>query len=338
MDPQQQHQQQSEDPYAILGVSRDASAAQIKSAYRKAALRYHPDKAPMDQKEQANVQFAKIANAYEILSDESKRSQQYSPSSSSNTAPYNPSHHFHDPFEVFRHVFREEFGGPTATFDMQDDDPFSNNPFAGNPLMRRRRDSSRPQDAIYDPFRDDPFFNGGSMFGGPRRRDSRRPNPGGLFGSMFGGFDDMFDSMQRDLEQQQQRGNNNNNNNSSSYFYSSSSTSFGGGQDGQSVTTQTTRRIVNGKEEVVTERIVRNADGTVDRQILDNPNATVDQPPALPEMEEWEEKRRQEMERALFPWRASQQRQEEEKKESRNTSNASHEQDAANQGRRRGGW
>ncbi|KAL4933383.1 DnaJ domain protein [Aspergillus undulatus] len=61
------------DLYGILGVSEDATPEQIKSAYRKLALKHHPDKAPEDAKEEANQQFQKIAFAYAILSDEKRR-------------------------------------------------------------------------------------------------------------------------------------------------------------------------------------------------------------------------------------------------------------------------
>lgn len=60
------------DPYNVLGVKRDATPAQIKQAYRKLALRSHPDvnKAP-----DAEEQFTKIANAYAILSDPKERAK-----------------------------------------------------------------------------------------------------------------------------------------------------------------------------------------------------------------------------------------------------------------------
>ncbi|KAE8379925.1 DnaJ domain-containing protein [Aspergillus bertholletiae] len=61
------------DLYEALGVPGDATADQIKSAYRKLALKHHPDKAPEDQKEEANKKFQQIAFAYAILSDERRR-------------------------------------------------------------------------------------------------------------------------------------------------------------------------------------------------------------------------------------------------------------------------
>ncbi len=62
-----------EDFYEILEVSKSASAAEIKKAYRKKALQYHPDKNPGDHN--AEAMFKKAAEAYEVLSDPNKRSR-----------------------------------------------------------------------------------------------------------------------------------------------------------------------------------------------------------------------------------------------------------------------
>mmetsp|Transcript_16668 Transcript_16668/g.24169 ORF Transcript_16668/g.24169 Transcript_16668/m.24169 type:complete len:84 (-) Transcript_16668:12-263(-) len=65
-----------DDPYRILGVSRDATASQIKSAYRKLALKHHPDKhQTQESKVKASEKFSKISNAYEILSDSQSRAE-----------------------------------------------------------------------------------------------------------------------------------------------------------------------------------------------------------------------------------------------------------------------
>ena len=62
-----------EDYYDILGLSKGASPAEIKKAYRKKAIQYHPDKNPGNA--EAEAMFKKAAEAYEILGDEQKRSR-----------------------------------------------------------------------------------------------------------------------------------------------------------------------------------------------------------------------------------------------------------------------
>lgn len=59
------------DYYELLGISRSASQDEIKKAYRKAALKFHPDRNPGDS--QAEKKFKEISEAYEVLSDEKKK-------------------------------------------------------------------------------------------------------------------------------------------------------------------------------------------------------------------------------------------------------------------------
>uniref|UniRef100_UPI00289CFE3F DnaJ domain-containing protein n=1 Tax=Tianweitania sp. TaxID=2021634 RepID=UPI00289CFE3F len=61
------------DPYEVLGVSKDASAKDIKSAFRKLAKKYHPDQNPDDPK--AKERFNAANQAYEIVGDDDKRRQ-----------------------------------------------------------------------------------------------------------------------------------------------------------------------------------------------------------------------------------------------------------------------
>src|SRR6056300_805418 len=61
------------DYYEVLGVSKSASKDEIKKAYRKLAIKYHPDKNPDDK--QAEENFKEAAEAYEVLSDENKRAR-----------------------------------------------------------------------------------------------------------------------------------------------------------------------------------------------------------------------------------------------------------------------
>ncbi|KAI5202756.1 hypothetical protein AUEXF2481DRAFT_668833 [Aureobasidium subglaciale EXF-2481] len=64
------------DPYVALGLSKDATAAQVKTTYRKLVLRCHPDKVTDESKKaEASDQFHRIQQAYEILSDEGRRSR-----------------------------------------------------------------------------------------------------------------------------------------------------------------------------------------------------------------------------------------------------------------------
>lgn len=66
------------DYYDVLGVSKDASDSEIKKAYRKAAMKYHPDKysgASDSEKHEAEVKFKEINDAYQVLSDSNKKAQ-----------------------------------------------------------------------------------------------------------------------------------------------------------------------------------------------------------------------------------------------------------------------
>src|ERR1700688_4395392 len=60
-----------QDYYATLGVERSASAEELKKAYRKLAMQYHPDRNPGDAKSEAK--FKELNEAYDVLKDEQKR-------------------------------------------------------------------------------------------------------------------------------------------------------------------------------------------------------------------------------------------------------------------------
>jgi len=91
------------DYYEILGVERDASDDDLKKAYRKQALRFHPDKNPGDKA--AEESFKELGEAYEALSDPQKRAA-YDQYGHDAFGPRRRSG-FHDPFDIFR----EAFGG-----------------------------------------------------------------------------------------------------------------------------------------------------------------------------------------------------------------------------------
>ncbi|XP_036855182.2 dnaJ homolog subfamily B member 6 isoform X1 [Manis javanica] len=215
------------DYYEVLGVQRHASAEDIKKAYRKLALKWHPDKNP-ENKEEAERKFKQVAEAYEVLSDAKKRDIYDRYGKEGLNGGGGGGGHFDGPFEygfTFRNpedVFREFFGATDPlSFDFFED-PFEE--FFGN---RRAHRGSRNRGT-------GPFFSAFSGF----------PPFGGGFPSFDTGFTS-FGSLGH------------------GGLTSFSSAAFGGSGMGNFKSVSTSTKMVNGRK-ITTKRIVENGQERVE--------------------------------------------------------------------------
>lgn len=229
------------DHYEVLGVPRQASPEAIRKAYRRLALRWHPDKNPGSQ-EEAERRFKQVARAYEVLSDAEKRdAYDRGGEAAAMGGGGSGAGPFEDPFECvfsFRdpaEVFREVFGGH---------DPFSFDVFGG-PLeglfggRRSSRGSRRGGSA--------PLF---STFGDFPARGGGFPSFDAGFPSFDGGFPS-FDAGWPSFGPPGHGG------------LSSFSVSCGVGGAGSFKSVSTSTEIINGKK-VTTKRVTENGQERVE--------------------------------------------------------------------------
>ena len=100
------------DYYEVLGVKKDATADEIRKAYKKLAIKWHPDKNP-NNKEEAENRFKEISEAYSVLSDPEKK-KEYDNRDTGNFQGFD--FNGFDPFSQFHDFFRN-----SSNFDKDDD-------------------------------------------------------------------------------------------------------------------------------------------------------------------------------------------------------------------------
>ena len=258
--------------YLVLELSRTSSPEEVKKAYRKLALKWHPDKNP-NNKEEAERRFKEISEAYEVLSDEKKRRiyDRYGKEGLANNAsgaragsssrhhPYSPhsgmddlfaSFVFRDPFEVFRDFFgSESFIDPFGT------DPFnlfgaSDAAFLGagahNPRRAAQNRGHHYQNQQQGVQRIDDVFNPFMGFGGLGMLPMGMP--------MMNGFGNLFTQLAAapmDVNMA----------NGGVTTFTTSSVSIGGMGPGMR-RTSTSTRFVNGRK-VETQKVLENGQETV---------------------------------------------------------------------------
>lgn len=125
-----------DDLYKILGVSESDSDETIKKAYKKLAIKWHPDK-NQNNREEAEAKFKEISHAFSILGDKQKREEYDSMkkggfsggSGGYRFSNFSDSHDFTFYDKMFKNFFKSDFGDFSSAFD--DDDDFFKSAFSG---------------------------------------------------------------------------------------------------------------------------------------------------------------------------------------------------------------
>lgn len=216
------------DYYEVLGIPKSATETEIKKAYRKLAIRWHPDKNP-DNKKESEEKFKEIGEAYSVLSDKNKR------------AAYDR-YGFETPGMGMGGAGAGNFQG----FDFKDFD-FNFGGF-GNRSGFSFNDADNVFKHFFEDFGfdddNDGFFSG---FGGGNKKKSKSNDPfssmfgGDFMGGGFGNGDDFGVNM---------------GGGQSSYF---SSSTMGGGP---SKSVKQTTQNINGRKKTITETTIINPDGS----------------------------------------------------------------------------
>lgn len=211
--------------YEVLGVPKSASEVDIKKAYRKLAIKWHPDKNP-DNKKEAEEKFKEIGEAYAVLSDKSKREN----------------------YDRFGFAFEQQQQFNAQDFDFGGFDNFKG--FGGGGFSNHF--SFNDANDIFKHFfsdfgfddDEDEFFFG---FGNKKKKNSKKGGDmfedffGGGFGKNFGGFGGMNDF---------------------GGFSSSKVSSSTGGFGGVSKSVSQSTQIINGRRQTVTKTVITNPDGS----------------------------------------------------------------------------
>lgn len=231
-------------PYEVLNLQRGCTSADVKVAYKREALKSHPDRALPERKEEATAKFKQVAEAYEFLSDERKRRQYdlYGPGST-------PSSAFDDsPEDLSRKRFGTSPDGVPFSFMWESSADSARR-------AQRGRNAGRPFGA--DGFEPWQLFNAmfSQDFGSSAGRDpfGAAMGPDGMGGSLFGNHDPFLQNHRTMAD-------------TMGFGFGAAPTQnpFGGAfTSSSSSSSSTTTRNFNGRQETVTRNIDTQGNETI---------------------------------------------------------------------------